>query len=252
MKKSILSFVAIMIFFSCSKSDDDSGTPDNPNVEIKSSVVNLPNFNYKQFYQENPGSANRKGLIILAHGDGANENDGALNDQCTALAQQGYVAITTSYRSLDGLVWNDQGISFKADIESVILDAGTRFAIPRNKTILGGLSRGGSITLALVLPNGQFGTTTPFDGIKGAVLQCSGGDEWKGSAVLFPVAWMSNKIDDTMGVVDGNNFKNGLQSNLNPNVSTQSECLIYNNTGHCSNMSDNKAFIVRKVKEWLP
>jgi len=47
-------------------------------------------------------------------------------------------------------------------------------------------------------------------------------------------------------------FKNGLQNNANNTVKTQSECLIYNSTGHCSDISGNKAFIVKKVKEWLP
>lgn len=251
MKKQFLLLISILVL-SCSKNDDSAiSNPISPTATVTSKTVIATGFNYKEFYQETANSSTRKGLIILAVGDGSTENDGTLNEQCTALAKEGYVAITTSYRSLNG-TWDQQGASFKADIENVITNAGTWYNIPRNKTILGGLSRGGNMTIALILPNGQFVGTTSFTGIKAAVFQCSGGDNWKGSAVLFPVAWMSNKTDNTMGVVNANDFKTGLTVNANPNVSTQSECLIYNSTGHCSDISGNKNFIVRKVKEWLP
>lgn len=249
--KSILSFFVLLIFVSCSKDDETTtNSATTPNVTVKSRTVAVTGFNYKEFYQETANSANRKGLIILAVGDGGNENDGTLNEQCTALAQEGYVAITTSYRTLGN--WESSGGSFKADIEIVITNAGTLYNIPRNKTIVGGLSRGGNMTMALILPNGQFAGTTPFAGIKGAIFECSGGDTWKGSAVLFPVAYMSNKVDNVMGVANANDFKTGLTTNSNPNVSLQSECLIYNSSGHCADISGNKAFIIKKVKEWLP
>lgn len=251
MKKIILITTLTIALFSCSKNDDTTNTsPINPNVTVKSRIVTAAGFNYKEFYQETANSSNRKGLIILAVGDGGNENDGTLNEQCTALAQEGYIAITTTYRTSSN--WNEFGSSFKADIELVISNAGTLYNIPRSKTIVGGLSRGGNMTMALILPNGQFEATTPFEGIKGAIFECSGGDAWKGSSVLFPVAWMSNKVDDVMGVTNANDFKTGLTTNSNPNVNAQSECLIYSSSGHCADISGNKAFIVKKVKEWLP
>lgn len=252
MKNSILTILLATVLFSCSKHDDPAPMPmPIPAVAVASRTVTSGlGFNYKEFYQATATVNTRKGLIILAHGDGGTENDPTLNEQCTSLAQQGYVAVTTSYRPLGA--WESSGTSFKADIENVITNVGTLYMIPRNKTVLGGSSRGGNMTLALILPNGQFAGTTPFAGIKGAFLQCSGGDNWKGSAVLFPVAWMSNATDPTMGVVNGNDFKTGLTNNANPNVSSQSECLIYNSNGHCSDVSGNNAFMVRKVKEWLP
>ena len=129
------------------------------------------------------------------------------------------MAITTTYRSLDsaGITWEEQGALFRADMMAVITKADNDYGLPFNKTIIGGQSRGGNMVMALILP-GQFTYIAPFSGIKGALLQCAGGDSWKGSAVLFPVAWMSNKIDNTMGVADANEFKNGLQNNANTNV----------------------------------
>lgn len=255
MKKSILLFAIIFSIFSCSKNED--ATPISPTTTpaVTNKVVNVENYNfkYKVFYQETQNATNRKGLIVLAVGDGGTENDGTLNEQCTALAQEGYVAVTTTYRSLDaGLTWDQQGTQFKHDIQYVASLNQYEFSgIYQSNTILGGLSRGGNMVMALILP-GQFANTTPLSGIKGALLQCSGGDNWKGSAVIFPVAWMSNKVDNVMGVVDANDFKNGLQNNPNSTVKTASECLIYNSTGHCGDTSGNKAFIVKKVKEWLP
>ena len=254
MKKSILLLVIIFSFFSCSKNEETAnGTPAPPAITNKVVTAGNYNFKYKVFYQEIQNATNRKGLIILAVGDGGNENDGTLNEQCAALAQEGYVAVTTTYRSLDtGLTWDQQGAQFKQDMLFVASNTQIEYTgINQSNTILGGLSRGGNMTMALLLPN-QFAGTTPFTGIKGALLQCAGGDTWKGSAILFPVAYMSNKVDNVMGVANANDFKTGLASILNPNVSSQSECLIYNSNGHCSDVSGNNAFMVRKVKEWLP
>ena len=254
MKKSILLLVIIFSFFSCSKNEEtENGTPAPPAITNKVVTAGSYNFKYKVFYQETQNATNRKGLIILAVGDGGNENDSILNDQCTALAQEGYVAVTTTYRSLDtGLTWDQQGAQFKQDMLFVASNTQIEYTgINQSNTILGGLSRGGNMTMALILPN-QFAGTTPFTGIKGALLQCAGGDTWKGSAILFPVAYMSNKVDNVMGVANANDFKTGLASNPNPNISSQSECLIYDSSGHCADISGNKAFIIKKVKEWLP
>jgi hypothetical protein len=254
MKKSILLLIIIFSFFSCSKNEETAnGTPAPPAITNKVVTAGNYNFKYKVFYQEIQNATNRKGLIILAVGDGGNENDGTLNEQCAALAQEGYVAVTTTYRSLDtGLTWDQQGAQFKQDMLFVASNTQIEYTgINQSNTIFGGLSRGGNMVMALILP-GQFANTTPFSGIKGALLQCSGGDNWKGSAVIFPVAYMSNKVDNVMGVANANDFKTGLASNPNPNVTSQSECLIYNSSGHCADISGNKAFIVKKVKEWLP
>lgn len=254
MKKSILLLVIIFSFFSCSKNEETAnGTPAPPAITNKVVTAGNYNFKYKVFYQETQNATNRKGLIILAVGDGGNENDATLNEQCTALAQEGYVAVTTTYQDLDaGLTWDQQGVQFKANMMYVASLNQYEFSgISMSNTLFGGQSRGGNMTMALLLPN-QFAGTTPFTGIKGAILQCAGGDTWKGSAVLFPVAYMSNKVDNVMGVANANDFKTGLASNPNPNVSSQSECLIYNSSGHCADISGNKAFIVKKVKEWLP
>jgi hypothetical protein len=251
----LLLVTIVVVLFSCSKNDDPAPISPITTPAITNKVVTAGNYNfkYKVFYQEIQNATNRKGLIILAVGDGGNENDGTLNEQCAALAQEGYVAVTTTYRSLDtGLTWDQQGAQFKQDIQYVASLNQYEFAgIYQSNTIFGGLSRGGNMVMALILP-GQFANTTPFSGIKGALLQCSGGDNWKGSAVIFPVAYMSNKVDNVMGVANANDFKTGLASNPNPNVTSQSECLIYNSSGHCADISGNKAFIVKKVKEWLP
>ena len=164
MKKIVLTLITTISLFSCSKNDDNTtGVQTNSDVVIKSRTIVVEGFNYKEFYQETANSSNRKGLIIMAHGDGGTENDATLNDQCAALAKEGYVAITTSYRP-SVATWDGTGANFKTDIESVIADAGTRYRIARNKTILGGLSRGGLLTLALILPNGQFGPLPGFTG----------------------------------------------------------------------------------------
>jgi len=206
-------------------------------------------FKYKRFYQEEETAATRKGIVILAHGDGTDENDATLNDQCTALAQQGYVAVTTSYDIPENSTLAETNLRFKNQINEVIVDITTIFDIPRNKVIIGGLSRGGNNSFALVLP-GQAGIS-PIEGIKGVILECSGGDTWKGSAILFPVAYMSTLNDDVMNS-NANEFKTGLTQNNNAGVATASECLIIPGIGHCTDNGKYKAFVVTKVKQWLP
>ena len=251
MKKLLILPALFLSLFSSSCSDDDGKTPadEYANVPIITKTVTATGFYYKEFFQENASTQTRKGIVILAHGDGTDENDGLLNDQCTALAQNGYVAITTSYVSLNGANLSEINQQFQQNIEQVILHSTTDYEIPRNKVIIGGASRGGNNAFALVLP-GQMGIN-PTAGIKGVILECSGGDTWKGSAVLYPTAYMSNLNDDVMGS-NANDFKNGLQNNNNPGVKTTSECLIIGGTGHCGDASKYKAFIVKKVKEWLP
>jgi hypothetical protein len=250
----VLALSIMTLTVSCSKENDTSMPLPSTNTIINT-VLTEPNFNfkYKVFYKKELSSSTVKGLVVLAVGDGGTENDTTLNDQCTALANEGYVAITTTYRPLDGVgqTWEVQGALFRADMMAVITKADDDYGIPFSKTIVGGLSRGGNMTMSLILP-GQYTYIAPFSGIKGALLQCSGGDAWKGSAVLFPVAWMSNKVDNVMGVINANDFKNGLQNNTNLTVKTQSECLIYNSDGHCGDSSGNKNFMVSKVKQWLP
>lgn len=247
--KKFLRLTAIFIAtlsVSCSKDDDNNNAVPGP--PVNSETVEASAFHYKQFFQETENESTRKGIVILAHGDGTDENDGTLNDQCIALAQQGYVAITTSYAPITGTIEN-QNATFKNNMEEVITQATADFEIPRSKVILGGLSRGGNGVFALVLP-AQAGIT-PIAGIKGVILECSGGDNWKGSAILFPVAYMSTLNDDVMGS-NANEFKSGLQDNMNPGVSAASECLIINGTGHCTEVNQYKAFVVRKVQQWLP
>ncbi len=245
-----------ILYFSCSKSDDvivtSQTTPNNTsNITVKNSTTTAANgFDYKTYYQEVANANNRKGIVILAHGDGGSSNDGLLNDQCNTLAQEGYVAVTTSYRApnfVNALVDSNR---FKADMESVVNQVTVLYAIPVNKTLVGGLSRGGNLAFNMFLPSGQYGTSTTLD-LKGAILECAGGDNYKGGAILKQVAYMSNKTDATVGA-DAIGFQTGLTTNANNIVKTLSECYIVNSDGHCTNAGEYKAFIVRKVKEWLP
>ena len=165
------------------------------------------------------------------------------------MAEEGYVAITTSYRApafQNALVDSE---SFKQDMESIVTAATALYTIPVNKTIVGGLSRGGNLAFNMFLPAGLYGSPTTLN-LKGAILQCAGGDNYKGSAMLKQVAFMSNKTDNVVGT-DAIAFKNGLAANTNTTVKTLSECYIVDSNGHCTNASEYKAFLVRKVKEWL-
>lgn len=259
----IFTFVTSSLFTSCSKNEETpviqlpvTSTPVAVNpipvpIVIKNITTTAANgFNYKTFYQETATSTNRKGIIILAHGDGSNSNDGLINEQCDALAKEGYVAITTSYRTPAFQNVLTDSNNFKADMESVINQVTALYNIPINKTILGGLSRGGNLAFNMFLPSGQYGTVTSLD-LKGAILECAGGDQYKGSAILKQVAYMSNKTDNTVGA-NALAFQTGLTLNTNNTVKTLSECYIVNSDGHCTNAGEYKAFIVRKVKEWLP
>ncbi|MBD3583192.1 alpha/beta hydrolase family protein [Flavobacterium selenitireducens] len=248
----LLSFILLFaLAFSCSKDDDGPSQSDNDNTPVVSlNAQSASGFGYKVFFQETASPQTRKGLVILAHGDNSDEADGTLNSQCEALAKKGYVAVTTSYRNPTG-TYEEINARFKGDIESMITAMGGEFQIPRNKTIIGGLSRGGNNTFPLILP-GQPGVGNPITDIRGAILECSGGDEWKGSAVLVPVAYMANKVDPTMGVENANDFKNGLLNNANGSVAQDSECLIINSSGHCTSSGQYKNFVVEKVMEWLP
>jgi dienelactone hydrolase len=250
---SLLSISAIIIFASCSKSDDSPAPPNTSNVAVVNKTTALANFSYKTFYQEAANASTRKGIVIIAHGDGGNSDDSTINDQCTALAQNGYVAVTTSYRSPSSAVYATNVNNFKADIESVINKVTVDYSIPVNKTIVGGLSRGGDLMFPMFLPAANAAAAiqpTTLD-LKGVILECSGGDNYKGSVILKQVAYMANKNDDVFST-DATTFQTGLASNGNNTVKTLSECLIINSTGHCTNADQYKPFIVKKVKEWLP
>jgi esterase/lipase len=246
--------ILLMLVFAISCSKDEDALSNNPVVETPPAtifkVTDLAPFSYKTYYQEFANATNRKGAVILAHGDGGSENDGTLNEQCKALAEAGYVGVTTSYRAptfSGGSIDNDR---FKEDIENVINKIKIDYTIPINKIIVGGLSRGGNLAFNMFLPTTIYGSPTNLD-VKGIVLECSGGEYYKGSAIKKQVAYMSNKIDND---VDGDAiaFQTGLTVNVNNNVKTLSECLIINSTGHCTNADQYKPFILRKVKEWLP
>lgn len=252
MKRLILFLsMSTLIFAGCSKNDDNYVEPELPNAEVAvlSEVVNLGTFSYKTYYPEVIDGAYR-GLIILAHGDGGSIDDATLNDQCHALAQQGFVAATTSYREPVGTVAEINN-NFYADIENVFSDIAPDYGIPLGNTVLGGMSRGGNLTYSLILP-GQEGIPFTVTGIRGAVLECSGGDEWKGSAVVVPVAFMSNQSDDVLGMANADDFLNGLQANANAGVTSKSGSLIIPGTGHCGGSNQYKAFLVNKMIEWFP
>ncbi len=257
MKNTFLRVLAITIlilgtifFISCSSDDGNSSdnTPIDPNVEVLTTTKNGNGFSYKVFYQEEESASTRRGIIILAVGDGGNTNDSTLNAQCDALARKGFVAITTTFRPMAG-TYVQWYVSFNQDMEQIIGSETIAFDIPRSKVVLGGLSRGGNLLMGAVLP-GQMENTPPIAGIKGVILECAGGDAWKGSAILFPVLFMSNATDNAVGT-NAEEFKNGLQNNNNPNVKDKSKCLIVSGQGHCTNSGEYKGFITDNIDSWF-
>lgn len=238
----------LFLLINCSGDDNhpEPEIPANTSIEIKLGTTN--GAAYKVFYQNSNQINSRKGIIILAVGDGGNENDATLNTQCNALAQKGYVALTTTYRPFS-TNYTDWMVSFKEDIEKIIGQETLAFSITRNKVVIGGLSRGGNLTFGLVTP-GQMGTVPPIAGIKGVILECAGGDWWKGSAILFPTLLMSNATDAAVGA-DAQAFKNGLETNSNPDVKNKSNVLIIPGEGHCTNSNQYKDFIVNNIDSWF-
>ena len=231
---------------SCSKNESTTEPePVDPNIEIQSATKTGTGFSYKVFFQEEISNKTRRGIIILAVGDGGNINDVTLNDQCDAMARKGFVAITTTYRTN-----SDYYAGFKEDMEQIINKETMAFDIARNKVVLGGLSRGGNRLHGSVLP-GQMNNVPPIKGIKGLILECAGGDEWKGSALLFPVLFMNNKVDAQVQTTDAETFKNGLQNNSNPGVKDLSHCLIVAGSGHCSQVATYKDFILEHIDSWF-
>jgi hypothetical protein len=208
---------------------ENSNTGIRHSIHIQEPVVDIANF--------------YKGVVILAHGDGGNEMDGTLNGQCAELAKAGYIAATMTYRPLNK-GWNQDAISFKEDVESVITSIITKYNVSRSKVVVGGLSRGSNQLFNCLLP-GQ--PASPILGIKGVILECPGGDAWKASVFPYPVAFMANEIDNDMGS-NSNNFCNSI----NPSIKSQSECLIIPGTGHCGGSNQYTAFILKMVKNWLP
>ncbi len=251
--KTIAVVLLILIQISCSKDNASNNEPIPEVLVINSTKTALLDFKYKIFYQEATTTTNRKGLVILAHGDGGTENDALLNDQCADLARLGYVAITTSYK-LPGTGYVANVNAFKNCMEEVIKKNNTDFAIPANNTIVGGLSLGGNLAYFMFLPAANDASPSTIN-LKGAALMCAGADSYRGSAILKPAIMMSNKIDSQVGITNAYDFKTALLTNPNPNVSTLSDCLIFDNNNvnaHCTNASEYKAFLIKKVKEWLP
>lgn len=250
----LLSFFVIYGFiFICCESDEHITTQkddiDIPNITITNKIANENGFNYKIFYQEKESPNTRRGLIILAVGDGSDINDFTLNNQCEALAKKGFVAITTTYRPIPSS-YQQWYVNFKEDISKIISKQTTDFKIDKNKVILGGISRGGNLLLGTILPGQMGANNEPFNGIKGVILECAGGDDWKGSAILFPVLFMSNETDNAVGT-EANGFKNGLQRNNNPNVKKNSYCMIISGEGHCTNPERYIDFILENIDRWF-
>ena len=235
----------------CSKKKGNTSSENNTKTtaQVKSKIGTGNSFNYKVFYQDANTPQTRKGLIILAVGDGGNENNGTLNAQCDALAQKGYVAITTTYRPMPA-TYVQWYINFKQDIEQIIGKETAAYGIARNKVVIGGLSRGGNLTLGLVLPAQMDADHPPITGIKGVILECAGGDNWKGTAILFPVLFMSNATDKQVGT-NADAFKTGLQSNGNLGVKDKSQLLVIPGEGHCTGSSQYKDFITQHIDSWF-
>jgi hypothetical protein len=246
MSTNILSTLLLTIFFlnSCGKKNDPASTPEPTGLPVEFRQENTAYAPYKVYLQEQATATNRKGIIILAHGDGGTIHDATLNGQSQSLAEKGYIAITTTYRPIPGnyVQWM---VQFKQDMEALITKVTAQYGIPRNKVVIGGLSRGGNLVQGLVLP-GQMGAEAPITGIKGVILECAGGDQWKGSAILFPVLYMSNATDPSVGT-DAEKFKIGLQTNNNTNVKALSKCLIIPGNGHCTNAGEYKGFILNNI-----
>lgn len=244
----IMILACLLLFFSCKKDNNyiDNEPPISNKIQIK--MNNANGASYKIYFTESNQAENRKGLIILAVGDGSDENDGILNQQCESLAKKGYIAITTTYRPFSSNYTNWM-VSFKEDIEKIITQETQAFNITRDKVVIGGLSRGGNLSFGLVTP-GQMGAVPPIAGIKGVILECAGGDWWKGSAILFPTLLMSNATDAAVGA-DAEAFKNGLDSNGNSNIKSKSKVLIIPGEGHCTNSNQYNDFIVNNIDSWF-
>ncbi len=97
MKNTFLRVLAITIlilgtifFISCSSDDGNSSdnTPIDTNVEVITTTKKGNGFSSKDIYQEEESASTRRGIIILAVGDGGNTNDSTLNAQCVALARK--------------------------------------------------------------------------------------------------------------------------------------------------------------------
>ncbi|QIG89158.1 hypothetical protein G6R40_05480 [Chryseobacterium sp. POL2] len=235
------------LFLLSNCSSDDNNEPEMPvNSDVKTKAGTTNGAAYKVFYQETSQPSTRRGLIILAVGDGGNENDATLNAQCTALADKGYVAITTTYRTN-----SEYYAGFKEDMEQLITTETTAFSIARNKVVLGGLSRGGNRLHGAVLPANPQNNSYPIEGIKGVILECAGGDVWKGKSILYPVLFMNNKVDNTVQTPDAETFVNGLQENVNPGVKDKSKTLIVPGAGHCTNANQYKDFIINNIDSWF-
>lgn len=245
---------ALLLSSGCTKADKNVSpnnnppvTTDPPKTELKTRI-GKGNADYKVYYQETNKVIDKKGLIILAVGDGATHENTTLNAQCEALAKKGFVAVTAGYRPSPNTTYEAWIVQFKKDIELIIKQEGSALSISRDKVVIGGLSRGGNLTFGLILP-GQMGSEPPIAGIKGAILECAGGDKWKGSAILFPVLYMSNETDNSVGA-DASAFVSGWAENTNPRVKAASKSLIIPGEGHCSRSGEYLDFIIKNIDSW--
>lgn len=240
-----MSIIGVAFAVSCS-SDDNSPSVNNPIVEVIAVTKDGNGFNYKVFYQEEETSQTRRGIIILAVGDGGNIHDTTLNAQCDALARKGFVAITTTYRTN-----SEYYAGFKEDMELIITNETVAFGIAKSQVVLGGLSRGGNRLHGAVLPENPEYNSYPIEGIKGVILECAGGDYWKGRGILYPVLFMNNKVDNMVQTPDADEFTNGLQENINPGVKDKSHCLIIPGSGHCTDSGTYRDFILQRIDSWF-
>ncbi|WP_300672101.1 hypothetical protein [Soonwooa sp.] len=223
----------------------------NPSIvllKVAKKDIQASNFNYRAYYPESTATDARKGIVILGVGDGGNVNDGLLNDQCDAIARMGFVAIVTTYEK--GSSYADGNIKFKQNIEEIISKEASLYGIPRSKVVVGGVSKGGNLSLGISLP-GQMGNGgQPIEGIKGLIIECGGGDQWKGSALKLPVLYMANATDGATGG-NGTDFRSGIESNTNADVKAKSKFLIAPGEGHCTNSADYKNFIINNINSFF-
>lgn len=210
--------------------------------------IQASNFNYRAYYPESTVTDARRGIVILGVGDGGNVNDASLNNQCEAITKMGFVAIVTTYEK--GSSYADGNIKFKQNIEEIISKEAPAYNISRSNVVVGGVSKGGNLSLGISLP-GQMGSGgQPIEGIKGLIIECGGGDQWKGSALKLPVLYMANATDGATGG-NGTDFKAGIESNTNANVKAKSKFLIAPGEGHCTNAADYKNFITSNINSFF-
>ena len=223
---------------------------------------NLTNFSFRTYWvdAQNLPSGSLTGVVILAHGDGGTFEDATLNAQCVEIAKKGIIAIVTSYRPGNNANWVLNVKQFQQDMETLITEAATRGIIPttmpRNRIILGGLSKGANNSLLMTiqggLSDGNGTTLAPTTGIGGLILECAGGDNYSGSMLGFPALYMANEIDNGYGNVKISDFSAGLATNGLSNVKSKTKILSIPGTNHCGGADQYTNFIVSNLSILLP